>query len=416
MERAIVAKRANEPPVDTDEIRDLAAVAGYDVVGARTQVRAGDTTFDLGSGLVDDVDDIAVQRDASVVIVDNEPTPKQAHNVRERLGDVEVLTRHRLVLDIFETGAGTEEARLEVRLAKLKYELPRVRAAIRRDEATEYGIYDEAGKPLEDRKCQIDEIRQRLADLDPPDRHARRREAGFDLVALAGYTNAGKTTLLRQLADDLPMDGTNHDDLAESAAIDDHLFETLGTTTRRARIEGRQVLATDTVGFVRDLPHELVAAFRASLDAVYHADVVVLVVDASDPVDRLQEKVGTVGEELEDAEGSMVPVLNKVDLVDDGMAERRAVVEDLGPPIAMSARAGTNLGALRRRIRSELAEERAEVTLPNCGETMRFVSWAYDHTAVEDVTYAGEAVTVAFAGRPEVVAKARAKADDVGRP
>lgn len=414
-EKAIIAKWAGELPVNTDEIRDLVEVAGHEVVGERTQVRAEATPFDLESGLVSDVAELAAERNAGLVVWDNELSPKEDHDLRERLGVVDVLDRHRLILDIFEAGAGTKEARLQVRLAELKYELPRICSAIRRDEATEHGIWDEEGKPIEDRKRQIDEIRRKLDNLATPDRHERRHEAGFDLVALAGYTNAGKTTLLRRLADDLSLEDSKHDDLSETAAIDDHLFETLGTTTRRATIEGRRALATDTVGFVRDLPHALVAAFRATIDVVYRADVVVLVVDASDPVEHLRKKVRTAREELMNAESPVVPVLNKIDLVDHGLAEREAVVEDLGTPIGVSAVEGTNLGRLRRRVRAELPEERVEVTLPNCGETMQFVSWAYDRTAVEDVTYADEEVTVAFAGRPEVVAKARAKADDIGQ-
>lgn len=105
------------------------------------------------------------------------------------------------------------------------------------------------------------------------------------------------------------------------------------------------MLATDTVGFVRDIPHALVAAFRATIDVVYRADVILLVVDASDPIEHLQQKVRTAREEFVDAEGSVVPVLNKIDLVDDDLAERQAVVEDLGTPIGVSAVEGRISGA-----------------------------------------------------------------------
>lgn len=421
--RAIIAKRSLESPLETDEIQALAERAGYTVVGERTQVRAEHAESNLGPGALSDVAALAEEHTAGVVIVDGTLTPKQALAIQRSVPDaVEVKDRRRVILDVFRQGAGTRQARLQVRLAELKHELPRVRAAIRRDEANEITSHDEEGRQVEDIKRQIDDIRQRLADTDDvstASRTERRREAGLDLAVLVGYTNAGKTTLLRRLADDLSLCTDSHRDLAETAAVDDRLFETLGTTTRRMTVDGRRLLLTDTVGFIRDLPHELIAAFRSSLSAVSRADVIVLVVDGSDPPDQIHEKVTTVQDALSDdgeldPDGTLIPVVNKVDRLDSEAVESRCdVVAPVGDPITVSATDGTNVDRLRQRLRGALPARDATVVLPNCSESMRFISWVYDNMAVEDVTYDGSTVEVRFTGRPQTVERALAKAADI---
>ncbi|WP_254534540.1 GTPase [Halomarina litorea] len=308
-----------------------------------------------------------------------------------------------------------------MRRAELRYQLPHLRAEIRTDEATEITRHDEEGKPIEDLKRRIDVLTRKLNRLgdDSGARHDARREAGFDLVALAGYTNAGKSTLMQRLADDLSVESGTHGDLAEAAGSADRLFETLGTTTRRATVGGRRLLVTDTVGFISDLPGWLVASFESTMGAVEHADVVCLVVDASDPVDRVEEKVATAVDHLGEA-ARMLPVLNKVDRVGEDHLD--AVHETVGEagldrdPVACSATEGTGVGTLSARVRECLPERTTTLDVPNCGEAMSFVSWAYDHADVRDVTYRDGTVTVALAGRPAVVERAERRAADVERP
>src|SRR6056297_761567 len=156
------------------------------------------------------------------------------------------------------------------------------------------GEYDESRE--QDIKARISRIRDELDQIEETEEHRReqRRESGFDLVALAGYTNAGKSTLLRQLAADVDVDENEglHPDLDATAESEDRLFTTLGTTTRRAAMD-RPVLVTDTVGFIADLPHWLVESFKSTLDSVYRADLVLLVVDVSEPIDEIHEKLVT---------------------------------------------------------------------------------------------------------------------------
>src|SRR6056297_804444 len=203
------------------------------------------------------------------------------------------------------------------------------------------GEYDESRE--RDIKARIARIRDELEQIEQTEEHRReqRRESGFDLVAMAGYTNAGKSTLLRRLAADLDVDENEdlHRDLETTAESEDRLFTTLGTTTRQAEMERRDVLLTDTVGFISDLPHWLVESFKSTLDAVYRADLVLLVVDVSEPIEDIRQKLVTSHDTLyERNEAPIVTVLNKTDLVSEAeLAEKREALSALAPdPIAVS--------------------------------------------------------------------------------
>jgi GTP-binding protein HflX len=423
--RAVVAKRVDDGYPDTAEIRDLARAAGYTVVGEVTQERAEDPALCLGAGKVDELASIVVDTEATTVIFDNRLGPYQTFNLGTELPDgVEVIDRFRLILDIFGQRARTKKAQLQVELAELRYELPRAEAKAslaKRDERPGFmglGEYDESRE--RDIKAQISRISDELERIEQTEAHRReqRRESGFDLVALAGYTNAGKSTLLRRLASDLSIDENEglHPDLDSTAESENELFTTLGTTTRRAEFDRRDVLVTDTVGFVSDLPHWLVESFKSTLSEVYRADLVLLVVDVSDPVEEIREKLVTCHDTLyERNEAPIVTVLNKADLVDDEELEtKRDALSALAPdPIVISAKAGTGIDELRTRIDEELpAWRRERLVVPMTDETMSLVSWVHDHAHVEDVEY-GDEVLLEFEARPAIVEQARAKASEL---
>ena len=304
--RTVLAARTADEQPDTTEIRALAESAGHEVVAEHTQTRAADATYNLGRGKVDAVAESVDEHDARYVVVDNELTPSQFFAWTDRLPDgVEVRDRFRLVLDIFEARANTRRASLQVELARLEHELHRRREVQSHDdEYNWFPTHDPEGEWIREVKLRIDRVNTRLQELPAAgdETRDRRHEAGFDFVALAGYTNAGKSTLLHRLADDLSLDdlGAGADDIAETANVEDRLFETLETTTRRCTVDGRRLLVSDTVGFIRDLPHDLVEAFRSTLVEAREADVVVLVADASKPVDALRERVDTVLDEVGD--------------------------------------------------------------------------------------------------------------------
>ncbi|MDG5775414.1 GTPase HflX [Haloarculaceae archaeon H-GB2-1] len=424
-ERTVVVKRVDEGEPDTDEIADLARAAGYEVVGTVTQTRREDPALHIGEGKAETVASVVAAEDASVVIFDNQLGPYQTYNLGNKLPDgTELLDRFRLILEIFGQRAQTRKAQLQVELAELRYELPRAEAKAslaKRDERPGFmglGEYDESRE--QDIKSQIARIRDELDHIEETEEHRReqRRESGFDLVALAGYTNAGKSTLLRRLAADVDVDENEdvHPDLDTTAESEDRLFTTLGTTTRRADMDQRDVLVTDTVGFISDLPHWLVESFKSTLDSVYRADLVLLVVDVSESVQEIREKLVTSHETLyERNEAPIVTVLNKTDAVSEEEVQRKCeALSALAPnPITISAREGTNVDALRERIHAELPDfERERLVLPMTDDTMSVVSWIHDNATVESVDY-GDQVVIEFEARPAVVERSRSKAGEL---
>jgi GTP-binding protein HflX len=422
----VIAKRVDEGAADTEEIRDLARAAGYEVATEVTQTRTEDPAYHVGKGKAAEIAEVVAREGAETVIFDNRLGPYQTFNLGQMLPTgAEVLDRFTLILEIFGQRAQTRKAQLQVELAELRYELPRAEAKAslaKRDERPGFmglGEYDEGRE--EDIKKQISNIRDELASIEATEQHRReqRRESGFDLVALAGYTNAGKSTLLRRLAEDVDVDANErlHPDLDPTAESENRLFTTLGTTTRRAELDRRDVLVTDTVGFISDLPHWLVESFKSTLDSVYRADLVLLVVDVSDPVEEIREKLVTAHDTLyERNEAPIVTVLNKTDLVDDEeLAETRSALSALAPdPVAVSAAEGTGVAGLRGRIDRELPDRLQErLVLPMTDDTMSVVSWIHDNAHVEDVSYGDDEVVVEFEARPRVVEQSRAKAGDL---
>ena len=427
--RAVVAKRVDHGRADLGEISELARAAGYEVVGELTQTRTQDGAYHFGEGKVAELAALVAETGADAVVVDNEVGPYQMYNIGQEMPDgVEVVDRFTLILDIFGQRANTRKAQLQVELAELRYELPRAEAKAslaKRDERPGFmglGEYDESRE--RDIKARISRIKDELDAIaeKEEDRREQRRDQGFDLVALAGYTNAGKSTLLRRLAAELDVDENEdrHPDLETTAESEDRLFTTLGTTTRRAETGKRNVLLTDTVGFVSDLPHWLVESFKSTLDSVYRADLVLLVVDASEPVEEMREKLVTCHDTLYDRnEAPVVTVFNKVDAVDDPDLDRkRRALASLAPnPVCVSGLTGENVDELRARVERDLPEwERERLLLPLSDESMSVVSWVHDHAFVEREEYGDDYVEVEFEAAPTVVARARARAGEIDPP
>ncbi|WP_255191017.1 GTPase HflX [Natronobeatus ordinarius] len=425
--RTVAVSRSKAAPVETDEIRDLVRTAGGTVVAEVTQVGPAEPGTYVGAGKLDSLAATVERHDVARVVVDDELTPAQHHAIASAMPEgTAVVDRYRLVLEIFERGAGSRRAQLQVELATLRYELPRL------IESADEGLLNkrtEKGSPVYDVRDRIARLERTLAELPDPTEQfrERRREEGFDLVTIAGYTNAGKSTLLHRLGDDLsleaidskPVDSSQKD---ATASIADRLFETLETTTRRATIGGRPVLVTDTVGFVDDLPHDLVESFSSTLSEAAVADVVVLVVDASDPPEPFRERLTVALEVLaaQDVDDErLVTVLNKVDrLSSSELARRHSIAESLVPddaqdPIPVSVLEGTNLEALSAAIQSRLPEARVTLSLPNCDEAMALLSRAYDRAIVDAVAYEGDEVTIECRGRPSVLERLRATAESV---
>ncbi|MDB9247743.1 50S ribosome-binding GTPase [Halorubrum ezzemoulense] len=450
--RAIVAARSEDDPPDTTEIRELAAAAGYAVVGEVTQRRRKDPTYDLGRGKAEELMRLAADADAEAVIYDGSLSPGQTFSLGDLLPTgTAVVDRPRLALELFADAADSRAADRQLELARLRYELPRLREAVARDASEDVRLRPEGDSRVLDVEKRIESAERALDEIadDRAARRAERRDAGFDLIALAGYTNAGKSTLARRLADEVddPDFGAEASDRpaaradtaagdpaddAGALAVADRPFETLSTTTRRATVAGRRTLLTDTVGFLDGLPHEAVRSFRATIDAVRAADCALLVVDASDAPAALRRKLSASLSAIEATDGPVVPVLSKVDEVDaDGLASAveayETVVAELGPrdapvadalrsPVPVSVRDESGLGDLADAVADALPTATATVEVQNGGDAQAALSWAYDRAVVAGVEYGGETMAVDLAGRPDVVAEAERRLRGAGSP
>lgn len=424
--QSILVKRVDSGVPDTNEIRALAQAAGHELIEELTQVRSEDSAYNLGQGAIERLGDRIEATEADAVVFDNELRPQQIHNIGELVpAGTRLIDRNRLILDIFEEQAGTRKAQLQVQLAELRYRLPRVQAEIRLEKAVANerrargGLGEKENRRITDIKERIQRIEEKLDSMDAvgTDRRERYSDVGLSLVALAGYTNAGKSTLLRRLADDLTVNETSHADLPETAGAADRLFKTLDTTTRRATLDDRAILLTDTVGFISDLP-EWLASIEPTLDLVRDAELVCLVIDASDPPDRIREKIETSRNQLpidsDTARERVLPVLNKADLADEEqLTVARDAVSSLGTPAVISATEGTGIGELCARLREMLPERRARLDLPNSDATMSFVSWAYDNASVEFVSYDDGTVAIELAGHPTTIREATTRAEEL---
>jgi len=334
-----------------DELEQLATTAGVTSMGRVTQrlARRNPATL-LGKGKVQEIAALLKYHDCDGAIFDVELTPGQ-HRVLERELDVAVLDRTALILIIFGQRARTREGRLQVELAQIEYDLPRL-ARQWSHLSRQKGSVQQRGegeKQIEvDRRMLRRQKDQLLEELEHVRTHRqmhreRRKYAGAPVVALVGYTNAGKSTLLNRLAD-------------AHGLAENKLFATLDPMTRRARLDGGQeLLLSDTVGFVQRLPTTLVAAFRATLEEVAEADLLVHVVNAAYPAAQRQvEAVEQVLEEIGAGDRPVIIALNKVDLLPDGDIPSLTGKAATLPTVTVSALQGTGIADLLRCISQQL--------------------------------------------------------------
>jgi GTP-binding protein HflX len=391
-ERAVLVGVFLDGPVDAEapleELAGLAATAGARVAAELTQRRERpDQTTYLGSGKVRELAGLVAHHDADVVIFDNDLSPAQTRNLERELG-VKVLDRSEVILDIFAARARTHEARLAVELAQLEYSLPRLKRMWTHLSRLKMGIgmRGPGEKQLEvDRRLVEKKIRDLRREID--EIHARRERQVASrhdhmTVSLVGYTNAGKSTLLNAL--------TGADELAE-----DKLFATLDTRTRRWRLPGwGPVLLSDTVGFIRDLPHRLIASFKATLEETRQADLLLHVADASSPlVDAQIAAVRGVLEELGIDEKDTLLVLNKIDALPD-RAARDGVLARYPQGLTISARTGRGLPALARAVSDCLGRGFRDVDVLTDPGNGRLLAWLGRHGEVLSRHFADDRVTI----------------------
>lgn len=328
-----------------------------------------DSATYIGRGKVKEIVELATSLDADMLIFDDELTPAQGRNLEDIAGNnplaergLKIIDRTGLILDIFAQHARSAEGKLQVELAQLNYGLPRLRGWGEvlsrlggRAAGGGVGTRGPGETALESERRAIlrrmQRVKKDLTTLEKTRRLKRkqRQKTGIPIVALVGYTNAGKSTLLRKLT-------------SADVLIQNQLFSTLDPTTRRLTLpNGHEILMTDTVGFVRKLPHQLVEAFRSTLEEVGEASILMHVVDSSRDVRRQVDAVNKVLSDIEVADRPAMLVLNKCDLIDD---ERREMLGRRYPDaVFVSAAAEMGLELLLDRVDLELSKLRVEVDL-----------------------------------------------------
>jgi GTP-binding protein HflX len=341
------------------ELEELARTAGVEPLGSMVQHRARpDPRTYVGKGKLAELKEAYPASGAEVLLVDDELSPVQQRALENELS-ARVVDRTQLILDIFAQHAVSAEGKLQVELAQLDYNLPRMRGMWQHLERLGGGVGTrgpgetqlETDRRLARRRVALLRRRLRTLGQQRATRRKSRRRSQTPTIALAGYTNVGKSTLLNALT-------------GAGVSVDDRLFETLDPTTRGFEVDGRKYLVTDTVGFIRRLPHQLVEGFAATLEETLVADVVLHVADASVPEARLDEMLDAVERVLGEIGAGELPVdlvLNKVDAIDP--LTRRRLANRFPDALLVSARTGEGLDELRRRVADRFADRFEPVRL-----------------------------------------------------
>ncbi len=395
-ERAIVVSLSlaggeDDMQMRLSELRELALTAGARVAGEFSQSRrAPDMATYIGPGKVEDLKGEIAASDADLVIFDDELSPTQQRNLTAAL-ERRVLDRTQLILDIFAQRARTREGKLQVELAQLNYLLPRLSSLYTKFERQQGGI---GGRGPGETKLESDRrrVRERISSLgreidEIKEQRAQQRQVRhklpFPTCALVGYTSAGKSTLLNLLS-------------GAEVLANRMLFSTLDPTTRRVVLPhgGWSVLMTDTVGFIRNLPHHLVASFRATLEEVVQADFLIHVVDTSHPErDRQRRAVMEVLAELGAADKPIITAFNKADTVKDPLVLNE-LVASTPDSCYLSALRRDGIPFLMDRIEDTLRSLLATVTLILPYDRSDIVAQCYEMGKVHSVDYGADTITV----------------------
>lgn len=374
------------------------------------QVREPDSRYQIGVGKVEELAQLVQEKQAEKVIFDNPLRPLQSYNLA-KVTKVENIDRFELILEIFTKRATTSEAQMQIQLAKLRRDLAQVKEKVRLTKKGEQpgfmglGSY-EADVYFESVKKEVHTIRRKLRKIRGKRvlHRDRRAELGFTSISLAGYTKAGKSSLFNALTQ-------------ETVPVDAQLFTTLSTTTRLITINNKKFLLTDTVGFIDRLPITLIEAFHSTLEETIYSDLVLLLVDASEPLPMMKKKLTTCIETIERIGAAGIPtitLLNKTDLIQEKELQEKteALKEKATTLIPISALRKTNLDQLREEILKILKNYvQASFTISLSKETRPFMAWLYRNTDVKKAEYNENSVHVIFEASPTTAEKVRSRVE-----
>jgi GTP-binding protein HflX len=336
--------------------------------------------------------------------------PVQSYNLAKATR-VEAIDRFQLILEIFTRRATTTEAHLQIRLAKLQYDLAQAKERVRLAKRGEQpgfmglGAY-EVDVYYESVKREVHAIRRKLRKIRGKRglQRDRRSELGFVSISLAGYTKAGKSSLFNALAN-------------EAVPVDKALFTTLSTTTRLVTFSGKKFLLTDTVGFIDRLPLTLIEAFHSTLEETIYSDLILLIVDGSETMYLIQKKLGACLETIERIGATGIPlitVLNKIDLISKEETQQRIeLLKDKATTlVSLSALKGTNIEQVKNEILRTLRDYvQASFTIPITKDTMAFMGWLFNNVDVRETNYDADSVRVVFEAEPSLAEKVRSRVE-----
>lgn len=395
----VAGREGDETDVLLDELERLLETAGGETLARVVQNRSTpDPHTYIGSGKVSEIGDMCKINGVNLVIFDDELTPSQIKNIEDDIGgDVRVIDRSMLILDIFALHATSGEGKLQVEMAQLKYTAPRLTGKGLQLSRQEGGIIAMRGpgetKLETDRRHlhrRMNVLEEQLAELEKNRNVMRRRRerAGIKQVAIAGYTNAGKSTLLNYLTD-------------AGILAEDKLFATLDPTTRQYKLPcGEDILLTDTVGFIRNLPHHLVKAFKSTLDEVTYADIILVIIDASDK-DYIKQTEVTRGllTELDAGGKPVLYVFNKCDRPAQDIPSIADIPAD--DSLYISAKTGQGIDSLIARLESLVTDGKTPITLRIPNSEQGIINSIYKNTSVTGISYGDEFVTVSAVADPK---------------
>lgn len=390
--------RANK---QLEELKNLAHAAGYEVIQKMIQTRNPDKKYQIGKGKVEELTKIVNLFGISKIIFYNGLSSMQMYNLVDKC-KCEVIDKFQLILEIFALRATTRRSQLQVELARLEYEIPRAKTIIshlKKEERQGFmsmGNYEDSYE--QDIKGRIARIKNELNNFQINNSHLRtiRDKRGFAQITLAGYTNAGKSTLFNTL-------------MSQSVEVADMLFTTLSPINRVLNIKGRKVIVTDTVGFIEDLPHWLIDAFKSTLNEIFYADIILLVVDASDSTKTMYNKLlachTTLWEQTSDV--TIITAMNKVDLVEHNvLSEKMNELNYLIPnPVFISASTGYGVSNLKEVIREHLPIwKHKKFLLPLNEKSMSLISWLHNESIIHSISY-GKNIEISIEARDEIINK-----------
>ena len=371
-----------------EELRGLATTAGAIVVGGILQrrLKPHPGTY-VGKGKLAELQQQAEAAEADVIIFDNDLSPSQVRNL-EKATSTKVLDRSELILDIFATRARSAEARLQVELAQLEYSLPRLRQMWTHlgRHAGGIGTRGPGETQLEEDRRLVDlrvrDLKHKLVEVQARKEREVRSRSEEHTVSLVGYTNAGKSTLMNRLT-------------GAGVHVEDKLFSTLDTRTRQWHLkEWGRVLLSDTVGFIRDLPHHLIASFKATLEEARRARLLLHVVDASDePAEEQIKSVNAVLKELNCSEKPTLLVLNKIDRLTDP-TQLHVLTKHHPKAVAVSAATGAGMDELREAVIEALTADFANAQIDAHAANGKVLAYLAAHAEIYRQHYDGDRVTV----------------------